>query len=183
MFFFKVLKLVWSFSLFTHWRCWWGPFWKRSTYTLQWLLGPLWKQCTYTLQLLLGTLLKAEFLDITVAVGALLKAEYSHITTATGGPFESKVYLHITVAVGALWKQDTSTLQLLLGDPLKAEFYVWSASEYIIWMDSRFSPKMRKVYARNTLRGPVKRGYKVRIFTILSAVHKVVFKILGKVHG
>ena len=48
-------------------------------------------------------------------------------------------HLHITVAIGA---------------HLKAEYTLWSVSEYIIWVDNTFLTKMRKIYARNTSRGP-----------------------------
>jgi len=42
--FFEVLKLVWSFSLFTHWRCWWvGDFESRllTVHTTEAIWGPL----------------------------------------------------------------------------------------------------------------------------------------------
>jgi len=133
--------LVWSFSLFAHWRCWWmvGPLWKwgEVTYTLKLLFGPLsknstctysccwwplWKQGTYMLHLLFGAPLKATYLHITTAVGSLLESKKFYITVAVGGPFERIVPTHYNCCLGPLWKQGTYTLQLLIAAPLKASY-------------------------------------------------------------
>jgi len=42
---FKVSKLVWSFSLFTHWRCWRGPFESRVPTHRICCWGPLKAEC------------------------------------------------------------------------------------------------------------------------------------------
>ena len=97
-------------------------------YTLQMQMGALWKQNTYILQLMLESPLKAEYL---------------HITVASGGLFESRVLTHCSCCWGLLWKQST---------------YIWSASEHIIWVDHKFSPKLRTVYVRNTSNAPKKGG-------------------------
>jgi len=125
----------------THCSYYWGPLWKQSTYTLQLLLGHLWKQGIYTLQLLLGTPLKARYLRIRVAVGPLwkqgtcilqlllgapLKSEYLHMTVAAEGPFEAKVFNYHVA---------------------RKTIYEWIIS---------FSPKMRAIYVRNILRGPLR---------------------------
>jgi len=66
--------------------------------------------------------------------------------------------------LGALVKQSTCTLQLLLGAPLKAEYLHIAVAPGGPFEDDvirktlyeriiNFSPKMRNVYARNTLRG------------------------------
>jgi len=41
-----------------HCSCYWEPFWKQESYTLQMLLCPVWKQSIYALQLLMGALQK-----------------------------------------------------------------------------------------------------------------------------
>jgi len=88
------------------------------------------------------------------------------------GPFESKVPAHYSFFWGSLWKESTSTLQFLLGPlqwSLKAEYlqisvavggsfeskvltYDLLCSTLYEWI-MRFSPKIRKIYARNTSRG------------------------------
>jgi len=81
-------------NVLTHNSCCWGPLWKQTTYTLQFLSGspsikfesrafthfngcwgPLWKQITFKLQLLFGAPLKAQYLHITVSVKGPLNAE------------------------------------------------------------------------------------------------------------
>jgi len=98
------------------------------------------------MQAQLGTFVKQStctYLYNAVAVGRPCKAEYLHITVVVGGPFKSRV---------------AYTMQLLLVAPLKAEYRImmWFGKHYE-WIRN-FSPKMRNIYARNTLRGPLKRG-------------------------
>jgi len=73
-----------------------------------------------------------------VAIAGPLEADYLQIAVVVGGPFESK-YLHITVFVGGPLK-----VRLLSCDLLCSTLYEWIIS---------FSPKIRKIYARNTTRG------------------------------
>jgi len=78
------------------------------------------------------------------AVGRPCKAEYLHITVVVGSSFESRVaYLNIAVALGGPFEG-----RVLNYDVVRKILY-----EYII----NFSPNMRNIFARNTLRGPLKR--------------------------
>ena len=72
--------------------------------------------------------MKADYLKIAVVVGAPWKAKYLHFTVSLGGPFESRVRTY---------------------DLLCNTLYEW-----II----RFSPKIKKNYARNISRGGQKGG-------------------------
>jgi len=109
--FFKILKLVWSFSLFTHERSCWGPFESRvfTSYTIQRRVGnplelstptlcsccwgPFWKWSTYTLQLILWATLKTRVL--------------AYYSCCYGGPFESKTLTPCSCCWGPLQKQST----------------------------------------------------------------------------
>jgi len=74
-----------------------------------------------------------------------LKIEYCTyaLQWLLGAPLKAETkYLHITTAV--------------VGGPFESRILP-SASEYIICVDNNFFTKMRKIYARNTLRGPLKR--------------------------
>ena len=111
-FFNKVLKMVWNFSLFTHYRCWWGPLENRALahYSGSW--RPFWKQSAYTLQLLLG---------------ASLKVEYLHIAVAVGGPSESRI---LTRYYGC-WRPFESTA--LTYDQPRSILYEWIIVFYQNW--------------------------------------------------
>jgi len=85
--------------------------------------------------------LKAEYLHNEVAVGHPCKAEYLHFTVVVQGPFKSRVaYLHIAVALGGPFEG-----RVLNYDAVRKILYEWIIN---------FSPKLRNIYARNTLRGP-----------------------------
>ena len=89
--------------------------------------------------------LKAESLQNTVAAGRPYEAEYLHILVVVGGPFESRVaYLHFAAALGGSFEG-----RVLNHDVIRKILY-----ERII----NFSPKMKNIYARNTLRGRLTRG-------------------------
>jgi len=132
-----------SYSTNNELSCCWGPFQKQSAYALPWLLGALWKQNADTLQLILT---------------AVLTAEYLHITVAVRDPFKSRVLTRCRCCWGSFWKKSTCTLQLLLGPLWKQTTYLWSASEYIMWVDNTFFTKSEKMCTRNTSRRPWKRG-------------------------
>ena len=89
--------------------------------------------------------LKAEYLHNTVAVGRPCKAEYLHISVVVGGAFESRVaYLHIAVT---------------LGGPFEGRVLHYDVVRKILYKRIiNFSPKMRNIYARNTLRKALKMG-------------------------
>jgi len=132
-----------------------------------------------------GGHLKEEYLHITMAVGVPLESRvFTHyncnwgpfesrlLAIAVGHPFKSRVlthcngcwglfqaeYLHIAVTFGATTrKQSTYTLQLLLVAPLIAEYLFIICSGIYYKRKISFSSKMRKIYARDTSRGPFKR--------------------------
>jgi len=85
--------------------------------------------------------LKAEYLDIAVAVEDLLKVEYLHITVAVGAPAKVE-YLRITLAVEGIFENRVLTYDLVR---IRSIMYEWIIS---------FTPKMRKIFARRTSRGP-----------------------------
>jgi len=104
-----------------------------------------------------------------------MKAEYLHITVATGVLFASRVaYYILQLLSGPFWKQSTYALQWLLGALLKGEnLFITSAvgsllesrvftydqlSEYTIWVDGKFLPKLKKMYARKISRGATEKG-------------------------
>jgi len=105
--------------------------------------GSLWKEGAPTLQLLLRAPLKAEYLHITVSFGAPMKVEYLHIAVAVGGPLESNIPAHYSL----LWGSFES--RVLTYDLLCSTLYEWIIS---------FSPKIRKIYARNAPMGAPKNG-------------------------
>ena len=86
---------------------------------------------------------KAEYLHISVALGGHLKADYLRIAVALGGPFEREVPVHYRFCRGPFESRG------LTYDLLCSTLYQW-----II----RFSPKIRKIYVRNTSRGAPKKG-------------------------
>ena len=85
---------------------------------------------------------RAAYFTLQLILRAPSKAWYLHITVPVGGPFESRVSAHYSGCWGPFWRQST---------------YLWSASEYIIWVIISFSPKLRKNYTRNTSRVALKR--------------------------
>ena len=106
-------------------------------------------------------------------VEAPLTAEYLYTAVAAEGLFETRLLTHYSGCWGPLQKQSTYTLHLLLGsfesgvlanyscclEPLwKQSAYLCSASEYIIWVDNKFSQKMRKLCTGKTSREDLKGG-------------------------
>ena len=87
-------------------------------------------------------------------VASLCKAEYLHITVVIVGPFKSSVaYLHIAVALGGSFASG-----VLNYDVVRKILY-----EQIII----FSPKMRNICVRNTLRGSPETGDSRRVLRCL----------------
>jgi len=127
---------------------------KWPTDTLQLLLGPSESKVLYTLQLPSGGPFES--------VVSLCKPEFLHITVVIGGPFTSRVaHLHIPVALG-----DTFEGGILSYDVDRKKLY-----ERII----NFSPKIRNIYARNTLSGaPEKRGTR-QVLRLPSLKHTTVY--------
>jgi len=138
------------------------------------LRGILKEKCLY---IILLWALWTRYFHITTAVGGGAfesKVAYLYITVAVG-PLWNQGTLHITIAIGALWKrneptcilqlllwslwkQSTYTMQLLWGPPWRQSTELWCDSENVIWADNNFSPKMRNIYLRNTLRGAPRKG-------------------------
>ena len=82
--------------------------------------------------------LKAEYLHNAVAVGRPCKAEYLHVAVVIGGPFESRV-----------------DIALALEGPFEGRVLNYDVVRKILYeLIINNSPKIRNIYARNTLRGP-----------------------------
>jgi len=88
---------------------------------------------------------RAEYLHNAVAVGHPCKAEYLHITVVVvGDPFKSRVaYLHLAVA---------------LAGPFEGRVLNCVVRKILYERKINFSPKMRNIYTRNTLREPLHGG-------------------------
>ena len=115
-----------------------------ETRVSSWVLRspPLWKRSTHTLHLLLWSLWKQSTYIMQLLSGALVKQS---TWTLVGGPFESRAtYLHIVVALGRPFEG-----RVLNCDVVQKILY-----KRII----NFLLKMKNIYVRNTLRGPLKRG-------------------------
>ena len=83
----------------------------------------------------------AEYVHNAVAVGRPCKAEHLHITVVVGGLFKSRLtYVRIAAALGGPFEG-----RELDYDVVRKILYEWIIN---------FSPKLRNIYARNTLRGP-----------------------------
>ena len=149
---------IWKQGIYTLlYNCCWGPLWKQSS--LLWIIvpvGPVWKQGT---------------LHITVAIVGLFKSVGLTHYSCYCGPFESRVLTHCSCCWaplqsrvpahyshcwGPLWKQ--SCLLTHCGPLWRQSTESWCGSENIIWANNKFSPKMRNIYARTTLRGALKKG-------------------------
>ena len=102
--------------------------------------------------------------------------------------FESRVLTHFSGVWGPLWKQNTCTLQFLMGGPLEAEYLLMTCFvAHYEWI-MRFSPKIRKIYARNTSRGgprkvprspPLKHTTEYKALErILPTFHPIIFSAL-----
>jgi len=155
----KVLKLVWSFSLFPHERGWWGPFESRefTHYSDRW-----------------GPHLKAEYLHIAVAGGNPFEREvgYLHITVAVGGsyestvlahcscwwsPFESKALTHCSCYWGPFESRELTHCSCCLRTLQTQSAYLWSASEYITCVDNTFFIKTEENLRAKHLVGGAKK--------------------------
>jgi len=90
---------------------------------------------------------RVAYLYNAFAVGRPCKAEYLHITVVVGGPFENRVaYLHIHTAVA-------------LGGPFEGRVLNCDVVRKILYERIiNFSPKMTKIYARNTSKEAPKKG-------------------------
>ena len=94
--------------------------------------------------------MKAKYLHNAVAVSRPRKAEYLHNTIVFWGPVESRaVYLHIHIAVA-------------LEGPFEGRVLNYDGVQKILYdRIIIFPPKMRNIYAQNTVRRSHKKGGRV----------------------
>jgi len=150
-----------------------GPLWKHSTYTLQLLLGTSLKANNFKLQLLWGAHWKQGTYTLQLLWGPFESRVLTHqfLLGAPSMKFKSRVLTHFSGGWGPLWKQITFKLQLRLWAPLKAKYLSITVSvggglesralTYDLLWDEwliSFSPKVRKIYSRNTSRGGTQKG-------------------------
>ena len=137
-------------------------------------LGALWKKSAYTLQLLSAPL-KARYLHITTAIRGPfeINVAYLYITVAVGPLWKQTTYT-MQLLLGDLVNQSTCTssccwgpfqsreadlqIAVALGSPFEGRVLNYDVVRKIIyeWI-TKFSPKMRNIYSRNSLRGAQKK--------------------------
>ena len=152
-----------------------GPLWRQSAYTLGYIFhwGPLWKS-TYTLQLVLVAPSKAEYYALQWLLGQsrhhggfgglrpLKQSSKPPSQIETWNTIYQWSFCQFLECQAPHAQTQSPPIEnflatVLFGDPLENRVgylqYLWCASEYIIWVDSKFFTKMKNNYARNTSRG------------------------------
>ena len=133
-------------GLITHFSGFWGPFESRLPSNSSCCWGPLWKQSTCTVP--------AHYSFCRGPFNEVSKAECLHISVADVGPFESKLPLNSSCCWGPFESKVPAHYSFSRG-PFESKVLTYDllCSTLYEWI-MNFSSKVRKIYMRNTTRGP-----------------------------